>query len=96
MDQLGAVGGDRQPITGAVHCHSTQFAAAQPAPWPSISRLVSCSPPASIIVTLSYKTPEAQLSIGPLKPWALVAVQCTKAFGPAAKKPTGRKKKRRK
>src|SRR5262245_48705145 len=84
MAQFWAVGGLRPQITGAVHCQSTQLAAAQPTPWPSISRLVSWSPPPSI-VTLSYRTPVAQLSIGPLKWWAAVAEQWTNAFGPAAR-----------
>src|SRR5262249_9168576 len=84
MAQLCAPGGARQVITGAVHWYSTQVAAAQPAPWPSVSRLVSASPPPSI-VTLSYSAPLAQLSMGPLNCRASLASQWTKALGPGAR-----------
>src|SRR5687768_2717265 len=82
-DQLRAPGGLEQTMRAALQFHSTQFAAAQPAPPRLGPRLPSVSAWPSIR-TLSNSTPDAQLSSGPLSRNGWLASHCTKAFGPAA------------
>jgi hypothetical protein len=67
-----AVGGRKQCIVAERHCQRTQFAADQPVAGGEIQRFTNLSPAPSIR-TLSYNTPEAQHSSGPLSSKASAA-----------------------